>query len=329
VRGALARLQQRLVMRRQQRLVIRPLDGNDAEVDPLHSRRSMSRVVLQGLAPMKAGRIQSARPFNEYDTISPFSPRRLPMWNLRKLKKKVRPSNLRRQIFFNYRLPSLCKIEEVNVEAFDRIAVFRKSKIAFNRLKKNANSTVMIALTRLENGLLLNSTLTAKREASGLDDASVLFADLAHFDWLLIVRDPYSRTLSAFLEKFQKELYIRRYGKFELSSIGFLNFLCWLKDGGMSADFHWNLQTAHIFLPMSFYTRIIRFETFGSEFLRFLQEKDPAIDSDFLSEATSIGAIHATRSDEKVNAFYNTESKKLVSELFEADFRALGYPFKD
>jgi hypothetical protein len=97
----------------------------------------------------------------------------------------------------------------------------------------------------------------------------------------------------------------------------------------MSADYHWNLQTAHIFLPLSRYTRIIRFETFGSEFLRLLQEKDPSIDSDFLSQASSIGTIHATRSDEKINAFYSGASKKLVSELFDADFRTLGYPFRD
>ena len=66
----------------------------------------------------------------------------------------------------------------------------------------------------------------------------------------------------------------------------------------------------------------------GQNFLRFLQEKDQSIDSDFLSEASSIGAIHATRSDEKINAFYSKASKKLVSELFDADFRTLRIQLK-
>jgi Sulfotransferase family len=217
----------------------------------------------------------------------------------------------------------------LNLEAFDRVAVFRKSRVAFNRVKKNANSTAVIALTRLENGLLLASTRTAKQGACRLDAASVVLSDLANFDWLLIVRDPYSRTLSAFLEKFQKESYVKNYGNFELSPDGFCNFLCWLKDGGLDADYHWNLQTAHIFLPLNAYTKIIRFEAFGPEFLRFLQDKDPSVDATFLGEATSVGAAHATRSDEKMNAFYNKESRKLVSELFDADFRILGYPFRD
>lgn len=250
------------------------------------------------------------------------------MPTLQKLKKNLRLKNIRRKIFLRYRLPLICPIEDVNLEAFHRVAVFKKSKVAFNRLKKNANSTAMIALTRLENGLLLGSR-TAKREACSLDTVSVLFSDLARFDWPLIIRDPYSRTLSAFLEKFGKELYIRKYGDFGLSPNGFYNFLCWLKDGGINANYHWNLQTAHIFLPLNCYTKIIRFETFGSEFLRFLQEKDPSINSDFLCEATRTGAIHATRSDEKITAFYNKESRKLVSELFDADFRILGYPIRD
>jgi Sulfotransferase family len=186
----------------------------------------------------------------------------------------------------HYTLPLICPTGDVNLEAFHRVAVFRKSKVVFNRLKKNANSTAMIALTRLEQGLLLSSPRAAKHEACRLDAATLLFSDLAHFDWLLIIRDPYSRTLSAFLEKFEQESYIRSYGNFELSPNGFYNFLCWLKDGGMNADYHWNLQTAHIFLPVNLYTKIIKFETLDSEFLSFLQKKDPSIDSDFLMEAS-------------------------------------------
>ena len=184
----------------------------------------------------------------------------------------------------------------------------------------------MIALTRLETGQLLNSRMKAKHDANRMDSASSLICDLSSFDWLLIVRDPYSRTLSAFLEKFQHESYIRNYGRYDLSPAGFHRFLCWLKDGGLSADYHWNLQTANIFLPVHLHNRIIKFETFGSEFLSFLQEKDRSVDAQFFSEATIRGGVMATNSAAKVPIFYDRSSRRLVSELFEKDFRTLGYP---
>lgn len=143
------------------------------------------------------------------------------MSSLKKITKSIRPKILRRQIFLHYKLPLICPLEDVNLEAFDRVAVFKKSRIAFNRLKKNANSTAMIALTRLETGLLQKSRRTAKHDADRMDDASVLLSNFAKFDWLLIVRDPYSRTLSAFLEKFQQARYVENYGKFDLSPRGF------------------------------------------------------------------------------------------------------------
>ena len=245
---------------------------------------------------------------------------------LKKSLKRIRPKVLRREIFLRYRLPQLCTAEDVNFDAFDRVAIFKKSKVAFNRLKKNANSTATIALTRLETGRLLRSPRTAKYDADRMDSPGVLLCDLTDFDWLLIVRDPYSRALSAFLEKFKQERYIQTYGNFELSPAGFHQFLCWLKDGGLRADYHWNLQTANIFLPVTLHNRIIRFETFGSEFLSFLQEKDRSVDAQFLADATTRGGVWATNSAARVPTFYNASSRRLVSELFEKDFRILGYP---
>jgi hypothetical protein len=142
-------------------------------------------------------------PFHDRKAVGNFAVAdRLRPWS-------IRSKILRRQLFLRYRLPKICPVEDVNFEAFDRVAVFTKSKIAFNRLKKNANSTAMIALTCLETGQLLNDRRKAKHDANRMDSVSSLICDLSSFDWLLIVRDPYSRTLSAFLEKFQHESYIR------------------------------------------------------------------------------------------------------------------------
>jgi hypothetical protein len=91
------------------------------------------------------------------------------MLKYRKLKKSIRPKVLRRHLFLRYKLPQICPVAEVNLEAFDRVAVFRKSKVAFNRLKKNANSTATIALARLETGLLPNSRRAAKHDADRMD----------------------------------------------------------------------------------------------------------------------------------------------------------------
>lgn len=148
---------------------------------------------------------------------------------------------------------------------------------------------------------------------------------LRHFDWLVIVRDPYTRTLSAFLEKFPKEEWQERYGKFEISKDGFYRFLVWLKeDGGLKRNGHWDLQSNQMFLPVNSYTTVIRFEKFEEDFYDLVSRLDPSFDRLIWRKFTEFRA-RPTESAKKLDHFYEKKSRRIVSELFQKDFDQLGY----
>ena len=192
---------------------------------------------------------------------------------LKKSLKRIRPKVLRREIFLRYRLPQLCAAEDVNFDAFDRVAIFKKSKVAFNRLKKNANSTATIALTRLETGRLLRSPRTAKYDANRMDSPGVLLCDLTGFDWLLIVGTLFARSLSI-PGKIQTRAVHPNLREFRAFSGGLSPVFMLAQGWGPERRLSLEPANRELFLPVTLHNRIIRFETFGSEFLSFLQEKD-------------------------------------------------------
>jgi len=78
-----------------------------------------------------------------------------------------------------------------------------------------------------------------------------ILEDLGRYSWFTVIRDPYSRTLSAFLDKFRREEFIRQFRAFEMTADGYLQFLYWLADGNLGANSHWNLQTRAMLMPLS------------------------------------------------------------------------------
>lgn len=220
---------------------------------------------------------------------------------------------------------------DINAEALGQLAIFPSLRLCYNRLKKNANSTAMIALQSLEIGEFSSvKSAGAKRSALSLGKSTPSIPnDIREYDWLLIVRDPYSRTLSAFLQKFQMPAFREKYGNFDLTREGFADFLLWLKNGGLERNYHWNLQCKHMIFPISNYTKVIRFENFNDEFFRFINAINPAVSSDVWKSLSERGSWHATKSVEKLEHYYSKDSRKIVSELFRQDFLALDYPIKD
>lgn len=53
---------------------------------------------------------------------------------------------------------------------------------------------------------------------------------------MVIVRDPFSRTLSAFLDKFRSPFFQRDFGPFDLTPEGFSRFLAYLEGGGLRTN---------------------------------------------------------------------------------------------
>jgi hypothetical protein len=211
--------------------------------------------------------------------------------------------------------------------ALKRIAHFPLVGVAFSRVKKNANSFVMRTLAAIEVDLL-------GAETASIPDAKAHFTlprnDIRSLlrirgnSIFTVRRNPFSRTLSAFLEKFRDESYQRAHGPFELSPGGFTRFVLWLKDGNLRADRHWELQVESM-LPLRYYTDILPQENLNRALGELLDRRGVAVPAELLRRARSDEDSHNQHAERRLQAFYSAEARDAVVELYRADFALLGY----
>jgi hypothetical protein len=213
-----------------------------------------------------------------------------------------------------------------------RVAVFPRSGVIYNRIQKNANTTTMLILDRLETGNIRSIAASKGQNAIVIGAAIKGQLNLSGARSWLVTRNPYTRILSAFLYKFHFDgpAALRRYGRtFEISPRGFENFLLWLKDGGLERDGHWNLQVKSMALPAMAFTDIIRTEFYEDDLLAALKKVPAFSDADVASVdikgLTKAGSPHGTSDIAKKVAFFSPRATSLVVELFHLDFLSFGY----
>lgn len=68
-----------------------------------------------------------------------------------------------------------------------------------------------------------------------------------------------------------------------LSPRGYLDFLLWLKDGGLDADAHWDLQSKSIAFPLESYSHVLCFENLEDTLFDFLSQCSTTISKKFSS----------------------------------------------
>lgn len=210
-----------------------------------------------------------------------------------------------------------CDRVAMNPEAMRCVAVYPRLRIAYNRIKKNANSTTVVLLRELEAGCVENER-EAKLHSLHLEKMPVSIAAIvSQWTFFTIVRNPYTRVLSAFFNKFEKEAYRRQFGDFELSAAGFHRFVYWLRDGALVEDPHWDLQVKLLFMPLAAFDTVIRFEDYAEQLRRFLGER--GVPSASVPRANP-------RGDTQLAACYTPEVARIVAGLYERDFDELGYP---
>jgi len=202
----------------------------------------------------------------------------------------------------------------------------RKNKIIYNRIPKNANSTVMEVMKAIRDaqGALPSFRTLPLKIAHSLESGDAL---LNQYDWLVVIRNPYARILSAFLDKMSKALFQKRFGIFTLDPEGFVQFLSYLDQHGPNVDPHFNLQTDLLYLPLDHFNVRIPFEDinhclglyFESLGMRHLLGKD------FLEKASHAGTHHKTESSSKLSFFYTPDALALVNRIYRLDFETLGY----
>ncbi|WP_337660038.1 sulfotransferase family protein [Anderseniella sp. Alg231-50] len=196
----------------------------------------------------------------------------------------------------------------------------------------------------------LNQKLVHDKVAGGLRylDLTGADADLLscpNIRKYAMVRDPYSRVLSAYLNKVESRLAPRIEAPFEdhfhtvvrdidafrrkklgarqFPRIDFEVFLRWLQQGGSvyTQDEHWTSQSVLLHQPEVSFDFIGRFENLAVDAARIL--KEIGCDREFPSQK-DVG-FAATGAQSKLDQYYNATTRQLVNDIFAKDFENFAY----
>lgn len=183
-----------------------------------------------------------------------------------------------------------------------------------NRIPKAANSTIISNLTMLKYGREIPS-----KKAKKLFDtpASLSKQQMAQFDALFkfaVVRNPFTRTLSSYLEKVER----RAANKGKQTS--FKHFLHEVRDRLLYTNAHWAPQHALLLIPLENFDMIGKVESLNSDLITIRSRISPG------TEYPVTSVMHnATGASGKLQQYYDDELIKLVREIYREDFEAFDY----
>lgn len=213
----------------------------------------------------------------------------------------------------------------LTVAAIHRVALYPELGLAYNRVKKNANTTLTILLRELAGGEAVHRDIAKWEATTPLDLPISQLHTLTALRWIVVVRNPYSRVLSAFLDKFREEKYQRSHGKFPVTPEGFADFVGWLEQGGLSRDGHWDLQSKLIVGPPDSFDAVIRFEALGADLEAALLASGVPFDAARLRAAYPSDEGKRTGASDRMDIYYTSDLADRIARLYAKDFEALGY----
>ena len=198
----------------------------------------------------------------------------------------------------------------------------------FSRVPKSANSFVMQELFKFRSTEQEASAMVKKQyvkpselRAGQLDALDGLFK-------FTFIRDPYTRTLSAYLDKiFRRQKPIKSISRHRVPS--FAEFCRYLDNGGLHENIHWAPQTSILLLPVDKFDHVGRIENMDVDLphvlgkLRDLTGRTSPAD---FTAADTPAAPHTPQADAAIASHYDDETTDIVTRLFAEDFRQLGYP---
>ena len=204
-----------------------------------------------------------------------------------------------------------------------RVFISRELRLVFNGIGKAGHSSVIANLVRSQFG---DDIPIGRAKSRTFQRPSALSPEqvdaLAGFFKFTLVRNPYTRTLSAYLDKVAREKVVplglkrRVNGK----TPTFLDFCLYLEDGGLHDAVHWAPQNEMLVLPIEQFDHIAKLESFDADFSIVLQRLG-------LAERFEVARHdpHKTNSDQKRDTYYCDRSRDIVTRLLADDFRLFGY----
>ena len=233
------------------------------------------------------------------------------------------------------------KTLEIRRDNLDRVVFYPEHNIAFNRIAKSGNSSVILYLDEAIRGPSShqNDYKQAKRSAMGTGKSLIEMSRtkqdrscLKKALFFTVVRNPWTRTLSAFLDKIAngpQDKYGSIPGFGDNSKAGFEAFVTFLGGGGLHTNHHWKPQNAALILPASHFKSICRLEHLSTELPNALAESGLTLPSaEQLQQPHRIESNQhskLTQASSKLSRYYSPTTIKAVVDLYNADFKLGSY----
>jgi hypothetical protein len=203
-----------------------------------------------------------------------------------------------------------------------RGAISIEGRFFYNRLPKNANSSITAALAGAMS--LKGPSKRAFLRPSRLAASTVAALD-RDFVKFVFVRDPYDRTLSAFLEKVltgksPAKRPLRWFREHGITAPSFEDFCAYLADGGLYDDNHWAPQTHGLLIPFGAFDVVGRMERLGPDFAALSQRL-------FGHEVALPRRGPTTPESREDRARHMTpRAVEMLTRLYAEDLSVMGYP---
>lgn len=219
----------------------------------------------------------------------------------------------------------------INVDAARKIVYLETPKVACTSIKKYMIDQASGGAVEMKPNEVHDRQKSPLKALGDYSDAEVdaILGARSDFRRFCFVRNPYSRVLSAYLDKivgneWERERHLPMFG-FEQGSrpefVEFLRRLAMISD--RDRDIHYITQTRLTGRLSGFSPDFIgRFEDFAQDF-HFLKSCFYADEG--TEDCQSFGKHHSSDADEKITLFYGEEERKIVREIYAADFAMFGY----
>ncbi|MDH5433227.1 MAG: sulfotransferase family protein [Gammaproteobacteria bacterium] len=199
--------------------------------------------------------------------------------------------------------------------ADDRGCIDFELPFFYNRIPKAANSTVMATLASIR---FNSEIISAQAKKMFRYPSSLTSNELKKFDDLFkftVVRDPFTRVLSAYLNKIKKR------PKKNALIKSFDEFINKLENGDLYINAHWAPQTALLLIPVESFDFIGKMENFDQDMNHILKNLNQPV-----TETTIKNTLHhATGANDKLKKYYSVDLAKRVVALYQSDFDAFNY----
>lgn len=226
--------------------------------------------------------------------------------------------------------PFYCRFKGTPMHAIpqvdQRIAVDQARRFIYFRIPKAANSTVIRLLTSNDNQQY--SSRAGKRSFSRPSKLLSTQVETLEQDFFLftITRDPYSRILSAYLDKIvkgkRKRKANRALKKSAAAELSFEEFCRYLDQGGFRDDAHWYPQDWFIPCGTALMGHVGKMESLTDELDAITARIDPSRN---LAD-TGSQRKHRTDANQKLKTYYTRDTARIIARVYQRDFERFDYP---